>query len=538
MAAGVNRKGMLARRMLRQLLLMLAMASGIANASAAHAKNVALLIGNSDYENASDLANPANDVQLVAGALESIGFTPVVVDTDLSKEAMDGALRQFADLAKGADVALVYFAGHGVEVSGENYLIPVSAPRRSLTNIAEVGIRLDDFIAATKQAALRIVILDACRNNPYLRHLAGPDQRALADLGLGDVQTDGETLVVFATKAGSVAEDGAGRNSPFALAFAQRVIEPGVEVRYMLGNVRDDVLRATDSYQEPFIYGSLSSRERFLAGTASLPRSMTVSPRQEDVEKIYWQGALNTGTRSAYESYLFLYPDGAFAEQARSSIAEIASAPTIIETSEFLDFCRSATEDRYPFEKNATAGAALPDMLRLFSEREGAFSLKDAERSLSSVQYQRYLALNKIFTQGVRIDIALTDLGEDYDMAEFSASGTAYRWRKGEQETVPFFWTPFGTPDAFVRLYRDGQVVRETKMDGSWALFRLIDGSWLRSLGPDTLSAGFFGMKSAVEFRLTFAKRLNPFLVRDAWELQCRSVEPESYPADEFGDRG
>jgi len=522
---------------LRHLLLAFALLLGMASAGPACAKNVALLIGNSDYENASDLANPANDVQLVAGALESIGFTPVVVDTDLSKEAMDDALRQFAGMAKGADVALVYFAGHGVEVSGENYLIPVSAPRRSLTNIAEVGIRLDDVIAATKQAALRIVILDACRNNPYLRHLAGPDQRALDGLGLGDVQTDGETLVVFATKAGSVAEDGAGRNSPFALAFAQRVIEPGVEVRYMLANVRDDVLRATDSYQEPFIYGSLSSRERFLAGTASLPRGMTVTPRQEDVEKIYWQGALNTGTRSAYESYLFLFPDGAFAEQAKSSIAGLDSGQTVIEAPEFLDFCRSTTAYRYPFEKTASADAALPDMLRLFSEREGAFSLADAERSLSPEQFQRFLALRKIFTQGVRIDITLAGMADAYDEVEFSASGTAYRWRKGERETVPFFWTPFGTPDAFVRLYRGGQVVQEIRMDGSWALFRLVDRARVNALGPETVSAAFFGGSDA-SFRLTFAKRLNPFVIRDAWELQCRSVEPEPYPADEFGDRG
>lgn len=506
-------------------------------ASQAQAKNVALLIGNSEYESASDLANPANDVKLVAGALKSIGFTPVIVDTDLSREVMNEALRNFSAMAQGADVAVVYFAGHGLEISGVNYLLPVSAPRSGIEGIRLSGVRLDDVMAAASGADLRIVILDACRNNPYRRHLAGPDERAIESSGLGDVQTEGETLVVYATKAGSVAEDGSGRNSPFALSFAQRVVEPGVEVRYMLANVRDDVLRATEAYQEPYIYGSLSSKERYLAGSQSLPRRMTVALNEGSADKVYWEGAKVIGTRRALESYLFLFPDGAYRSSAEGMIANLPREGDPAAQSEFLQFCQMSTEYRFPFDPSAQADVALPDALALFSSADAKFALSDARESLVLEEFERFLRLRQFFDQGVRLEIALVDLPAGYDEVEFAASGTSYRWRRGETDTVPFFWTPFAAPKASVRLYSNGSPVKEITKEGPWAFFRIFNAALLRRFAENEIQTEYFGRGGAI-FSVVFPEELNPFGRAGVWNLACVSSYDENYPPDEFGDRG
>ncbi len=226
-------------------------------------RRVALIIGNSAYVNVAPLKNTINDARTIEAALKKVGFQETFLYTNLNKLGLEQALLKFGAAAATADVAVVYYAGHGVEVAGNNYLIPVEA---RLTNAADVdleAVRAETAITVAQRARrISIVVLDACRNNPFVpRMKAAGGQRAIGDRGLAAIEPGGETLVAFAAKAGSTAADGEGGNSPYAKAFAARIVEPGVEVGLVFRRVRDDVLAATRNGQEPFVYGSLGQRE-------------------------------------------------------------------------------------------------------------------------------------------------------------------------------------------------------------------------------------------------------------------------------------
>jgi uncharacterized caspase-like protein len=230
-------------------------------------RRVALVIGNSAYNNAPALPNPARDATAVAGALQGLGFQSVVVETNLGREKMIDALRNFARQAQSADWALVYFAGHGMEVGGTNYLLPVDASIESDLDMPFAAVPLEQVLNATDRARkLRLVILDACRNNPFANKMtrtAGVSSRSVVDRGFARVEPDAGTLVIYAAKDGQTASDGDGANSPFATAFLKNLARPGVEVRRLFDNVRDDVQELTRQRQLPYSYGSISGREDF-----------------------------------------------------------------------------------------------------------------------------------------------------------------------------------------------------------------------------------------------------------------------------------
>lgn len=229
-------------------------------------RRVALVIGNSAYANVPALANPVRDATLVAETLKRTGFDSVMLVTDLSKDALVQALRKFATQAESADWAVIYYAGHGMEIGGTNYLIPIDAKVASDRDIGFEAVPLDQLVNVAERARrLRLVILDACRDNPF----AGQMKRTVAGAsrsvsrGLAAVEPDAGTLVVYAAKDGETALDGEGTNSPFANAFASNVLKPGVEVRRLFDYVRDDVMDATSRRQKPFSYGSISGRQDF-----------------------------------------------------------------------------------------------------------------------------------------------------------------------------------------------------------------------------------------------------------------------------------
>jgi hypothetical protein len=244
-------------------------------------RRVALVIANSAYVSQGTLANPGPDARLVADALRRVGFD-VVSQNDLTKQGMDRALRDFSRQADGADVALVYFAGHGMEANGVNWLVPVDAALADERDLAFEAVSLDTVLATVDRAqGLRMVVLDACRNNPFTRSMRrGANTTRAVTRGLTDVEVTG-TLVLYAARGGSLAQDGvAGANSPFATAFARRIPEPGVDIRLLVSKVRDDVLAATQRAQEPFSYGSLPGVELTLAPAAD--RLATTAPVQAD----------------------------------------------------------------------------------------------------------------------------------------------------------------------------------------------------------------------------------------------------------------
>ncbi len=237
-------------------------ASGTANGD----RRIALVIGNSAYENAAALPNPVRDASLVADVLRLTGFEAVTLLTNLRKDALVNALREFAARAETADWAVVYYAGHGMEVGGVNYLIPTDAKIAADREIGFEAVPVDQVLNAAERAKkLRLVILDACRDNPFAAQMKRTMTVASRSVsrGLAPVEPEAGTLVVYAAKDGETALDGDGINSPFATAFVKNLPTPGLEVRRLFDFVRDDVMEATGRRQKPFSYGSISGRQDF-----------------------------------------------------------------------------------------------------------------------------------------------------------------------------------------------------------------------------------------------------------------------------------
>ena len=236
----------------------------------ADGKRVALVIGNSAYRNVPELPNPPNDAGDLAGALNRLGFVVTLI-TDASFDEMRRSLIALGRDAAGADMAAVYFAGHGMEISGENWLIPVDAELKKDTDALNEAISLRSvMLQVSNTTSLGLIILDACRNNPF----AAKMQRSLAlraavSGGLGRIEPVGNVLVAYAARDGTTALDGDGRNSPFTAALLHNIETPGVEVTFMFRNVRDDVMEVTRNEQQPFVYGSLSRKAIYLVGQPS-----------------------------------------------------------------------------------------------------------------------------------------------------------------------------------------------------------------------------------------------------------------------------
>jgi hypothetical protein len=227
---------------------------------------VALVIGNSTYENVAALPNPERDANLVADALKRTGFKSVTLLTNLRKDALISALRDFAARAETADWAVVYYAGHGMEVGGINYLIPTDTKIAVDRDIGFEAVPLEQVLNAAERAKkLRLVVLDACRDNPFasqMKRTLTVASRSVSQ-GLAAVEPEAGTLVVYAARDGEIALDGDGINSPFASALVKNLPTPGLEVRRLFDFVRDDVMEATGRKQKPFSYGSISGRQDF-----------------------------------------------------------------------------------------------------------------------------------------------------------------------------------------------------------------------------------------------------------------------------------
>ena len=274
------------------------------------AGRVALVVGNGAYEQTSPLANPVNDAEAVGAALERIGFD-VTVLRNADEDAMDDALGELAEASTGADVSLLFYAGHGMEMNGANYLIPVDARLASASAVPLETIPLDSVLGAMANARTRIVILDACRNNPFERSMRGAIRANVRSGGLAAVTSGEGLLVAYAAAAGDVALDGNGaENSPYTTALLEHLESPGVDVRIMLGNVGADVMARTGD-QQPFISASLSGEHH-----------LNPLPPVGD-EGLWWQTALQFDTAEGYEEYLRQFPGGGYARMARMRLADL-----------------------------------------------------------------------------------------------------------------------------------------------------------------------------------------------------------------------
>jgi len=291
-------------------------------------KRVALVIGNSDYQNVTPLTNPSNDAAAIAAILTKANFDVVDAKSNLTGIEMKRALRDFGNKVRDADVAVIYYAGHGIELEGTNYLIPVDAKLEIDTDVLDEAFPLDRFVVAADPAKqLRLIILDACRDNPFNKTMKRTIGSRAVGRGLAKVEpTNPNTLIAFAAKAGSTASDGEGKNSPFAAALVNHMTKPGLDLRKAFGYVRDDVLKATSNKQEPFVYGSLGGNDVSLVPPAATVPAVTA--QQTDPNSALrrdYELAERVGTREAWDYFIATYPDSFYAKLAQAQRNKLAA---------------------------------------------------------------------------------------------------------------------------------------------------------------------------------------------------------------------
>ena len=321
-------------------LLVAALVLTVALPAAAKAdapRRFAHMVANGAYLHAGSMKNTVSDAQLVSGALKAAGFQIVPADPNLGIGPFRDALRRFRSNAVGAQVALIYYAGHGIEARGKNWLIPTDAILQQDADLDYEAIDLDLVLSATEGADMRVVILDACRNNPF-GHSWHRTQRAVGQ-GLAPIDVD-DVLVIYSAAPGQTASDGRGANSPFAEALNRRLPQAGLPIQLLGGMVRDDVLRATGQQQRPFISASITGTPFMLVPGASAPSpaaealsaAASVAPPTDarSIEMMFWQSASTSEDASQLKAYLSRYPNGSFTDLAKARIASLERpTPTV-----------------------------------------------------------------------------------------------------------------------------------------------------------------------------------------------------------------
>jgi hypothetical protein len=286
-------------------------------------RRVALIIGNSKYQNVTALPNPVRDARAMTEKFKAAGFDVVSAHYDLGRLEFTRVLQQFEDDATDADIAVIFFAGHGIESQGSNFMIPVDARLVSDRHIEDEAISLDRMAKSVDGARrLRMVILDACRDNPLVRQMKRQrtvTSRAVTS-GLAPIQIQGsDTLIAYAAKAGAVAEDGVTDHSPFTQALLDNLFEPGLDLRLAFGRVRDQVMKNTRNRQEPFVYGSLGGTNVSLVPAVE-KKVAAASDRSASQD---FDFALRVGSRRAMEIFIAQYPSGFLSDLARDAMRKI-----------------------------------------------------------------------------------------------------------------------------------------------------------------------------------------------------------------------
>jgi formylglycine-generating enzyme required for sulfatase activity len=283
-------------------------------ADQAHAeKRVALVVGNATYRNVPNLGNPLNDAAEVAALFKSAGFSTVEFRRDLGIVDMRRTIGDFAEAAADADIAVVYFAGHGIEVDGANYIIPIDAKLLRDFDIEDETVSVERVLKSIEPAKrLRLVIIDACRDNPFLKTMKRTAASRSIGRGLARVEPAvSDTLIAFAAKAGSIALDGDSKNSPFTLALLHNLATPGLDLRIAFGRIRDEVLKSTGRRQEPFVYGSLGGS---LVALVEAPKQ----PPPPTTDAIVWNAIKDSSYPGVFDEFIRKFPDSPHLNDAQA----------------------------------------------------------------------------------------------------------------------------------------------------------------------------------------------------------------------------
>jgi hypothetical protein len=323
---------------------------------------VALVIGNSAYTHAPTLPNTQNDATDIADAFQRLGFSVRDLHNGTFDE-MRRALLQFGRDARGSDMAVLFFAGHGMEIGGENWLIPVDAELRSDRDAENEAISLRSAMLQVANASnLGLVILDSCRDNPFAQMQRVSRTRAV-DRGLARVEPTENVLVLYAAKDGTVASDGTGRNSPLTAALLNNLETPGVEIRFLLASVRDEVLAATNRQQQPFVYGSLSKQSIYLKPPTqpeltTAPPQPGPLPQQPGEAERAWAEAKASNSIPVLEAFIRRFAESFYAELARARIEELKKQTEVAASSTQSTAKPPQVARLYPAAKPAGAAAS------------------------------------------------------------------------------------------------------------------------------------------------------------------------------------
>ena len=336
----------------------LVMALGIATALAE--KRVALVIGNSNYQNAPPLKNPLNDAEAVAKLLTRLGFD-VVKGIDLTDRDFARTISTFAKrLDQGADAALFFYAGHGLQVKGKNYLVPVDAELASEASLDFETVRLQTILSLMERTRrTNLVFLDACRNNPMARNLARNmgTRSAAIGRGLARVETGVGTLIAYSTQPGNVALDGEGFHSPFAKALLKHSEKPGLEIEGLMRQVRQDVITETNGAQVPWNHSSLTRtfvfRPKAKTAAVSPPKpapALPVTPQFDTraLDLAFWTSIQNSNNIALFEEYLRQYPEGQFKVIANARIKTLSAHKAATAPASTPDPARTAEPEKAP----------------------------------------------------------------------------------------------------------------------------------------------------------------------------------------------
>jgi hypothetical protein len=351
----------------------LSVAALLASGNAALAdKRVAFVVGNGAYKNVPQLPNPVIDAKSMAKTLRNVGFD-VVEGTNLTRDKMTEKLLDFGKKAEGSDIAVFYYAGHGIAVNGTNYLLPIDADLKSEMDVKlgaaiNVDLTLEQTMADAK---VKLVFLDACRDNPFaakIRSAKATTTRSLTVAsGLAEMKSGEGTLIAFATGPGQTALDGEnGTNSPFTRALVANITQPGVEIQQAMTKVRAQVNEETDKNQLPWghtnligaVYLSPYGVPSEKAGDAPNTPAVAATP-VSNVELEFWRSVKDSNKPDELNAYLSSYPNGTFKSLALARIASLQNGPstttrnlsTEVDPAIFTDEADQTSEDQIGLDK-------------------------------------------------------------------------------------------------------------------------------------------------------------------------------------------
>src|SRR5450432_2917249 len=348
---------------MRHLTVVLSLICMLFTAQAAKAdRKVAFVVGNGAYKNVAQLPNPPVDAKAMAAVLRNVGFD-VVEGTNLTRDKMTEKLLDFGKKAQGADVAVFFYAGHGIAISGTNYLLPVDADIKSEMDVKlGAAINIDLTLDQTMgDAKVKLVFLDACRDNPFAAKIKSNATRSVSvQSGLAEMKSGEGTLIAFATGPGQTALDGQeGTNSPFTRALLANLTQPGVEIQQAMTKVRAQVNEETSKGQLPWGHTNLIGSV-YLNGApaAAAPVAVAAAPGN-DVELEFWRSIKDSNKPEELNAYLTSYPNGQFKTLALSRIASLENGPstttrnltTGIDPATFHDEATQTTEDQIGLDK-------------------------------------------------------------------------------------------------------------------------------------------------------------------------------------------